>query len=111
MDEHHEHNLLIQFAKLAWEKPAPGIEQKIHANGNKRMRLLRFLDNYVEGGWCSNGHVGFVVRGEMKIDFDNGLIKSYQQGDGLWIEDGEQSKHSVLIEKGKFVELIMFEDN
>ena len=44
----------------------------------------------------------------MQIDF-NGIIKPYKKGDGLWISQGENSKHKVLIEKGKHVELILFE--
>jgi quercetin dioxygenase-like cupin family protein len=57
-----------------------------------------------------NGHVGFVLRGEMKIDF-NGKILSYKAGDGIWINQGVDSKHKVIIEKDKFVELILFEEN
>ena len=44
----------------------------------------------------------------MQIDF-NGIIKPYKKGDGLWISQGENSKHKVPIEKGKHVELILFE--
>ncbi|MBL4755385.1 MAG: hypothetical protein JKY52_17535 [Flavobacteriales bacterium] len=35
----------------------------------------------------------------MKIDF-NGEVVSYQKGDGLWISEGNASKHKVLMEKG-----------
>jgi len=99
---------VIQFDKLKWERPRKGVEQKIYSNGNQRMRLLRFYDNFIEKDWCINGHIGFVLKGEMKINF-NGIIKSYRQGDGLWIEKGEKSKHKVIIEKGKQIELILIE--
>ena len=44
----------------------------------------------------------------MKIDF-NGLIKEYKEGDGLWIEQGADSKHKVTVNKDEIVELILFE--
>ncbi len=46
----------------------------------------------------------------MEIDF-NGPIQPYEKGDGLWIKEGESSKHKVLIEKGKEVELLLFESD
>lgn len=97
---------LIHFNDLEWEQPKEGAEQKVHSVGNKRLRLVRLHDTLIEEAWCLNGHIGFVVAGEMSIDF-NGTVVKYQQGDGLWITKGE--RHKVIIEKGKFVELILFE--
>lgn len=99
---------LIQFENLDWEKPSKGVEQKIYSEEDKRIRLLKFKDNFVEEEWCTNGHIGYVIEGEMKIDF-NGEIKSYKKGDGLWINNGKKSKHKVIISKGKQVILILFE--
>lgn len=69
---------------------------------------MKFLDNFVEEEWCVSGHIGYVLDGEMTIDF-NGTIKNYKKGDGLWIKEGESSKHKAIIKKGKQVELILFE--
>ncbi len=44
----------------------------------------------------------------MKINF-NEQVQEYKKNDGLWIEEGESNKHKVIIEKGKFVTLILFE--
>ena len=99
---------LINFKKLNWEKPQKGVEQKVYSDGTVKMRLLRFLDNFVEDEWCLKGHIGFVLNGEMKIDF-NGEIKNYNKGDGIWINEGPDSKHKVIIEKGNQIELILFE--
>lgn len=101
---------LIQFDKLQWETPAEGVEQKVYSNGHQRLRLLRFYDNFVEKEWCTNSHIGYVLNGEMKINF-NGIVKTYQQGFGLWIEGGEITKHKVIMDKGKQVEIILFEND
>ena len=99
---------LIRFEKLEWDRPKKGVCQKVHSEGAISMRLLRFSDDFVEVDWCLKGHIGLVLQGEMKIDF-NGTIKYYKKGDGLWIEKGEDARHKVMIEKGKSVEMILFE--
>ena len=93
-------NKRIYFSNIEWEKPSVGVKQKIYIKGNKRLRLLKFKDNFIEKEWCLNGHIGHVIGGEMKIDY-NGQIQLYKKGDGIWISKGEQSKHKVIIEKGK----------
>lgn len=69
---------------------------------------MQFFEDFREDDWCLKGHIGFVLNGEMSIDFD-GTIMQYKKGDGLWINQGHDSKHKVLIEKGKQIELILFE--
>lgn len=98
----------ISFREIPWEYPAPGVSQKISTDGSKRIRLLRFEDNFVEENWCTKGHQGYVLSGEMQISF-NGDIRNFQAGDGLWIETGIGFQHKVIMQKGKFVELILFE--
>ena len=102
-----ENNLLL-FEAIEWDKTKVGIEQKVFQRGDKKLRLLIFKDDFVENDWCVNGHVGYVLEGEMKIDF-NGNTCNYKKGDGLWIDKGEKFKHKVIIEKGKFIKLILFE--
>lgn len=99
---------LIAFREIPWEHPAPGVAQKVSSDGTKRLRLLRFADSFVEEDWCPKGHVGYVMSGEMHISF-NGNLRKFQTGDGLWIEPGDESKHKVIMTKGKRVELILFE--
>lgn len=98
----------IHFEEMVWENSKEGVYQKVYSNGEKRMRHLKFVDGFVEEEWCLTGHVGYVLSGTMKVDF-NGSIKKYHRGDGLWITAGESSKHKVIIEKGGEVELILFE--
>ena len=98
----------IDFQSLNWEIPSKGVKQKIYSTGNQRIRLLQFYDDFEEEEWCTKGHIGYVTAGEMTINFNNKMV-NYKKGDGLLIESGEQQKHKALIEKGKFVELILFE--
>lgn len=99
----------ISFEEFMWEHVKDGLEQKVYSADDHRIRLLRVRDTFKEDAWCTNGHVGFVLKGEMQIDF-NGRLEHYSGGDGLWIEQGEHAKHKMLIEKGKTVELVIFEE-
>jgi quercetin dioxygenase-like cupin family protein len=102
-------DVLINFSDLDWDQSKKGVFQKVYAKGNNQMRLLRFDDTSKEENWCTNGHIGYVLEGEMHVDFD-GILKVYKKGDGLWIEEGLHEKHRVFIKKNEFVELILFEN-
>jgi quercetin dioxygenase-like cupin family protein len=101
-------DVLIKFMEMDWEYPKKGVSQKIYIKGNQQLRLLRFDEHFKEDDWCKKGHIGYVLDGEMYIDF-NGILKTYKKGDGLWIEEGTDQKHCVFIKKNKYVELILFE--
>jgi len=98
----------IEFENIKLETPKTGVEQKIFLKAGQRIRLVRFFDDFIEENWCAKGHIGYVTDGEMTIEFKGEKI-NYKKGDGLWIEHGDNNKHKVTIEKGKFVELILFE--
>ncbi len=96
------------FDQLQWEQPAPGVQQKVFSDGTQRLRLLRFDDQFVEPEWCLKGHWGYILQGELTIDFA-GEIKQFRAGDGLWIPPGPDSKHKVVMPPGQSAELIVFE--
>jgi len=98
------------FDNLPWDNPKQGVSQKICSAGTSRLRLVRFEDDFIEEEWCTNAHIGFVLDGEMHIDFD-GDITYYKKGDALCIGEGEKCKHKVVISKGKCIEIVLFEKN
>ncbi|PIB38425.1 hypothetical protein [Maribacter sp. 4G9] len=101
-------DLRIHFRESEWEYPKKGVAQKVYSYGNRQLRLVRFEDCFRGEDWCQKGHIGYVLDGEMVIDFEDRL-EHYKKGDGVWIEEGSGRSHSVFIEKNKFVELILFE--
>lgn len=100
---------LIPFEKQPWESVKDGLKQKSYTFKGRRLRILLLGETFKEESWCLNGHVGFVLKGHMRINF-NGTVAEYTAGDGLWIEEGEESKHKVMIEKDHEVELLLFEN-
>jgi len=101
---------LISFNDLPWEDIAPGARQKSIERGNQRIRLVCFSDTFEEEAWCCAGHRGYLLDGEMHINF-NGTFKHFAKGDGLWIEKREETKHKVVMSLGMEATLILFEES
>jgi hypothetical protein len=84
----------VLFDSIEWQEAMPGARFKVFSDGKKQMRLLEFTSEFVEPHWCEKGHIGFVLSGEMEIDFD-GIIVNYIQGSGIFIPTGTLTKHKA----------------
>ena len=98
----------INFDAMQWESAAAGIRSKAHERGGKRLRLAEFGKEFVEPDWCTKGHIGYVLEGQLEIDFDGNVI-SFGPGDGLFIPAGEEHKHKGRV-LSDVVRIIMAED-
>lgn len=72
----------------------PGARFKIFGDGRKQMRLLEFTSGFVEPHWCEKGHIGFVLTGELEIDFDGRIVR-YGEGAGIFIPMGAATRHKA----------------
>ncbi len=86
--------LRIDFDEIAWQPALPGSRFKQAVRGHQQFRLLEFAREFVEPDWCTKAHSGFVVEGELEIDFQGRLVR-YVQGDGLFIPGGASSGHKA----------------
>lgn len=84
----------VLFDSLEWQEAMPGARFKVFSDGKKQMRLLEFTSEFVEPHWCEKGHVGFVINGELEINFDGKIVK-YSQGAGIFIPAGDHTKHKA----------------
>ena len=96
----------IDFDSIPWETPLKGARYKAFKLNGKQLRLVEFSREFVEPDWCVKGHIGYVLEGEMEIDFQ-GRVVTYHQGDGLFIPAEEGHKAKVITD---MVQLIMVED-
>ncbi len=98
----------IDFGSMDWEEPARGVRFKAFEQGGRKLRLVEFSKEFVEADWCCSGHVGYILEGEIEIDFDGDVV-SFGPGDGVFIPAGEEHKHKgrVLTDK---VKAILVED-
>ena len=86
----------VEFKSLPWETQMIGARFKAYQEDNRRLRLVEFSKEFVEPDWCKKGHIGFVVDGEMEIDFDGDVVH-FGPGDGLFIPAGEANKHKARV--------------
>jgi quercetin dioxygenase-like cupin family protein len=98
----------VSFETMAWEQVRPDVRQKIYCEGSRQIRLVEFDTSDGAEHWCETGHIGYVLKGALRISFDGNVI-SFKAGDGLFIPSGAASKHrSVQISPG--TQLLMVED-
>jgi hypothetical protein len=84
----------IPFGELEWQNGIHGARFKAFRSGAKQLRLLEFTSEFVEPDWCEKGHIGFVVQGELEIDFRGQLVR-YPEGSGVFIPAGPASGHKA----------------
>ena len=86
----------IDFELVGWEMPTVGVRFKAHEQNGRKLRLAEFTKEFVEADWCTKGHIGYVLDGQMEIDFD-GKVIMFGPGDGLFIPAGEKHKHKAKV--------------
>jgi hypothetical protein len=109
MDSSKKEENRVPLKDMPWESPAPGVRHKACTKKGQKLRLVEFSDVFKEEDWCTKGHIGYVLEGELSIDY-NGRIVKYLPGDGIFIEEGRENKHKAIIPKGKKALLILVEN-
>jgi quercetin dioxygenase-like cupin family protein len=82
----------VDFESMVWEVPARGVRFKAYERGGRKLRLVEFARDFVEPDWCVKGHIGYILEGQMELDFD-GEKEIFGPGDGVFIPAGEGHKH------------------
>jgi ethanolamine utilization protein EutQ (cupin superfamily) len=77
---------------MSWNTSAVGVRFKVFEQGGKKLRLVELTRHFIEADWCTNGHIGYILEGQMEIDFD-GKTVVFGHGDGVFIPAGEEHKH------------------
>ncbi|PIY04586.1 MAG: phosrestin [Gallionellales bacterium CG_4_10_14_3_um_filter_54_96] len=98
----------VLFDSLEWQSGIHGAKFKAFRSGAKQLRLLEFTSEFVEPDWCEKGHIGFVVQGELEIDFHGQLVR-YPEGSGIFIPSGAENGHKAR-SITPFVLLFLVED-
>jgi quercetin dioxygenase-like cupin family protein len=102
------HQYKVHFESFPWQSSLPHARSKAFQAAGKQIRLVEFARGFVEPDWCLKGHVGYVLDGEMNVDFYGTVIR-FSAGDGFIIPPGQENRHkaSVLTDA---VRLILVED-
>jgi quercetin dioxygenase-like cupin family protein len=93
---------------MEWQEVRPDVRQKVYCEGSRQIRLVEFDTSDGAEHWCEAGHIGYVLKGSLRISF-NGEEIAFKAGDGLFVPAGAATKHrSVSITAG--TQLLMVED-
>lgn len=84
----------IDFESIEWIDSIKGARYKLFAAGSKRIRIVEFTSDFSEPDWCTKGHIGIVLEGELEIDF-SGKIISFKKGSGILIPEGKDHCHKA----------------
>jgi quercetin dioxygenase-like cupin family protein len=68
-----------------------GVRHKVVDQGDTRLRLVEY-SQAMPPHWCARGHHGYVLKGEIEIEYQTGSV-TYLQGDGIMIPDGPTHSH------------------
>ena len=82
----------IDFKTMLWETLADGVRSKAYEQDGKKLRLVEFTKEFVEPDWCVKEHIGYILEGQMELDFD-GKVIVFGPGDGVFIPAGSEHKH------------------
>ncbi len=82
----------IAFDEMDWQIAPTGARFKVVKVGDRQLRLLEFGRDLDHPQWCLTGHIGYVIEGEMEVEFDHTVV-IFRQGDGVQIPAGERDRH------------------
>jgi hypothetical protein len=62
----------VPFDELPWTDDAPGIRAREVNVGNARWAIVEYGEGVGREEWCEEGHRGYVLKGEIEYEFDDG---------------------------------------
>lgn len=62
----------VPFAELGWADDGPGIRAREVEVEGARWAMVEYEAGASRAEWCEAGHRGYVVRGEIEYEFDDG---------------------------------------
>lgn len=86
----------VDFGSMPWEQSTVGVRCKAREQDGRRLRLADFTKDFVEPDWCTKGHIGYVLEGEIELDF-HGQVVTFRPGDGLFIPPGNEHRHRARV--------------
>ena len=64
----------VPFNELPWTDDAPGIRAREADVGGARWATVEYAEGAGREEWCEEGHRGYVLKGEIEYEFDDGSV-------------------------------------
>lgn len=62
----------VPLSKTEWADDVPGIRDQAITVENARWAVVEYAEGAWREEWCTEGHRGFVIEGEIEYEFDDG---------------------------------------
>lgn len=85
----------VEFDKIKTVEPMQGIHCQIYKNDKRQLRLVTYTKE-MPPHWCNKDHYGYILDGEMEIEFLNQKI-IFKKGDGVFIQNGDEHRHKAKV--------------
>jgi quercetin dioxygenase-like cupin family protein len=85
----------IAFDKVPSTEPSEGVRCHSVLFNGRRVRVVEFARGFREAEWCSRLHIGYVLTGQMEIEFGDGT-ETFSAGDALTIAAGDVHRARVI---------------
>jgi hypothetical protein len=107
-------DVVIDWRTVPWDepvgKPQKGYRSKTCMFEGKQVLLAEFSGGYVEGGWCTEGHLAHVLTGESILRMRDGDRTIHlRPGMTCILPAGEPGVHRMEPVAGERVEILLFE--
>jgi uncharacterized cupin superfamily protein len=99
----------VELDTIRWQEDRPGARFKSFASGGQRLRLLELSEEFVEDDWCTEGHVVYVLDGELSVELKGAGLTRLQAGDASFLPAGEAGAHRPVLGPGERALLLLFE--
>jgi len=101
-------SIRINFDQIEWDYKSAGMRVKRVVRDGKQLRLVEIGPDAGDANWCEEGHVGYVLEGELETNI-NGSVERLTAGDGLFIRGGKEYRHKSKA-VGSLVRLFLFDE-
>jgi quercetin dioxygenase-like cupin family protein len=62
----------VDFPAFPWEDEGPGVRARVARAAGSRWAVVEYAPGASRAEWCTDGHRGYVLEGEMEYAFDDG---------------------------------------
>ncbi len=62
----------VDFPSFRWDDEGPGIRALVGRAAGSRWAVVEYGPGAARDEWCTDGHRGYVVEGQMEYEFDDG---------------------------------------
>jgi mannose-6-phosphate isomerase-like protein (cupin superfamily) len=79
--------------------PSSDLRKRTLELESKRLSVVEYSTEMTPH-WCDRGHLGYLVSGQLRIEFDKGDIVNYYPGDSILIPSGAEHRHVAYVIRG-----------